>query len=263
MGLSVGIVGVGNMGGAIARGLLEDDTNLECLYLYDHDPDSLTDLSQRKPVQLVDSLGQLEVEADRLVLAVKPGDVPGVLKEFSDPVVLGSVAAGVTLDQLSNHLSAGSTVVRAMPNTPAQVGEGVTFMSANEAAGEEVLVDYERIFGAVGEVHRVREKKMDAVTALTGSGPAYVLYFMEALEEAGIHQGLSAEVTTSSVKQLLQGVVALMDEEQLSVSELRRAVCSPGGTTVQALKHLRESGWSGDLMEAVNRAAKRSRELGQ
>lgn len=104
---------------------------------------------------------------------------------------------------------------------------------------------------------------MDAVTALTGSGPAYVLYFMEALEEAGIHQGLSAEVTTSSVKQLLQGVVALMDEEQLSVSELRRAVCSPGGTTVQALKHLRESGWSGDLMEAVNRAAKRSRELGQ
>ncbi len=198
------------------------------------------------------------------VLAVKPADVPAAARAVADVGCerVVSVAAGVTTAAIESGAPT-VRVVRAMPNTPALVGEGAAAISPGSAATEDDLAWAEGILGAVGVVVRVPEKALDAVTGLSGSGPAYVFLVAEALAEAGVLEGLPRDVAEKLAFQTLLGSAKLLIEGEVrSPAVLRAAVTSPGGTTAAGLRELEAHGVRSAFLEAVSAAAARSRELG-
>ena len=200
------------------------------------------------------------------VLAVKPADVDAACRALTAtgscaPVL--SIAAGVTIERLEAGLAPGTPVVRAMPNTPALVGAGAAALAAGHAADEADLAWAEQILGAVGTVVRVDEPLLDAVTGLSGSGPAYVFLMAEALIEGGVLAGLSRPVAASLAVQTLLGSARLLAESPDGPEALRAAVTSPGGTTAAGLRTLEAAGVRSAFLEAVLAATERSRELGR
>ena len=202
------------------------------------------------------------VAADGAVIAVKPGDVPAACEAVAAAGVgrVLSIAAGVTLRGLEASLPS-LPVVRAMPNTPALVGQGAAAIAAGSLAGEDDLAWAEGILGAVGVVVRVPERLLDAVTGLSGSGPAYVFLVAEALIEAGVLVGLPRDVSRTLAVQTLLGSAHLLDGGD-DPAALRAAVTSPGGTTAAGLRVLEAAGLRSALLEAVAAATERSRQLG-
>ncbi len=198
------------------------------------------------------------------VLAVKPGDVAAAAAAAAEAGAerLLSVAAGVTTRAIEEAAGGRVRVVRAMPNTPALVGAGAAAICAGSTAGEEDLAWAESVLGAVGVVVRVAEKDLDAVTGLSGSGPAYVFVVAEAMAEAGVLAGLSRDVAETLAFQTLLGSARLLAEGDAGPAALRAAVTSPGGTTAAGLRELERHGIRSAFLEAVMAAAERSRELG-
>jgi pyrroline-5-carboxylate reductase len=174
-----------------------------------------------------------------------------------------SIAAGVTLRTLEEALPAGAPVVRAMPNTPALIGAGAAAIAAGSSAGEDDLAWAERVLGSVGTVARVPESLLDAVTGLSGSGPAYVFLVAEALIEGGVLAGLPRPVSSSLAVQTLLGAARLLAESGDGPEALRAAVTSPGGTTAAGLRALERAGVRSAFLDAVMDATERSRELGR
>ena len=199
------------------------------------------------------------------MVAVKPGDVEAACRAIgsSGAVRVLSIAAGVPLARLEGWLPEATPVVRAMPNTPALVGAGAAAIAPGRAAGEDDLAWAEGILGAVGVVQRVGEPLLDAVTGLSGSGPAYVFLLAEALIDAGVLAGLTRPVAEALVVQTLLGSARLLAETGQSAEALRAAVTSPGGTTAAGLRVLEDRGLRSALIEAVMAATERSRQLGQ
>ena len=219
-------------------------------------------LSESHPgVAVVDAV----VPADAAVLAVKPGDVPAAARAAADAGArrVLSVAAGVTTSAIEAAAGRELAVVRAMPNTPALIGAGAAAISPGSAAGEEDLAWAEEILGAVGVVVRVSETALDAVTGLSGSGPAYVFLIAESLVEGGVLAGLPRDVAQTLAFQTLLGSARLLSEGDAGPAELRAAVTSPGGTTAAGLRELERSGVRAAFLDAVTAAADRSRELGR
>jgi pyrroline-5-carboxylate reductase len=204
-------------------------------------------------------------DADVVVVAVKPGDVTATLETASPALGAGtlviSIAAGVTIATIE-ALVPGRPVVRAMPNTPALVGIGASAISAGSSADAEHLDVAERLLGTVGIVVRVAETMLDAVTGLSGSGPAYVFLVAEAMIEAGVLVGLTRDVASELVVQTLLGSATLLAQDEAGPEALRAAVTSPGGTTAAGLRELEVHGLRAALLDAVSAATKRSRELG-
>ncbi|MBA3268733.1 MAG: pyrroline-5-carboxylate reductase [Acidimicrobiia bacterium] len=203
--------------------------------------------------------------AEGAVLAVKPADVAAAcaaVAAVGTQRVL-SIAAGVPLARLEGWLGKWVPVVRAMPNTPALVGCGAAAISAGSAAGDDDLDWAETVLGSVGTVVRVAEPLLDAVTGLSGSGPAYVFFVAEALTEAGVLNGLPREVSRELAVQTLLGSARLLAESGQSAEELRAAVTSPGGTTAAGVRALEAAAVRSALLEAVTAATDRSRQLGQ
>jgi pyrroline-5-carboxylate reductase len=196
------------------------------------------------------------------LVAVKPGDVPAACRGLEVGRVL-SIAAGVPIATIEGALADGIPVVRAMPNTPALVGAGAAAIAGGSSAQERDLAWAEGILGAVGEVVRVPEKLLDAVTGLSGSGPAYVFLVAEALIDAGVLVGLPRDVSTTLAVQTLLGSARLLAESGDTPEALRAAVTSPGGTTAAGLRVLESAGVRSAILEAVAAAAERSRQLGQ
>jgi pyrroline-5-carboxylate reductase len=199
------------------------------------------------------------------VIAVKPGDVEGACRAVAEAGVerVLSIAAGVPLAKLERWLGDGTPVVRAMPNTAALVGAGAAAIAAGTWAGEAELVWAESILGAVGIVQRVSEPLLDAVTGLSGSGPAYVFLVAEAMVEAGVLAGLPRPTATALVTQTMLGSARLLAETGKTAEEHRAAVTSPGGTTAAGLRALESRGVRSAFIEAVWAATQRSKELGQ
>jgi pyrroline-5-carboxylate reductase len=197
------------------------------------------------------------------VLAVKPGDVPAAASALAAASVqrVVSIAAGVRLAALEAALGR-VPVVRAMPNTPALVGSGVTAIAPGSLAGEEDLAWAEEVLGAVGRVVRVGEPLLDAVTGLSGSGPAYVFLVAEALIDAGVLVGLPRDLSTTLAVQTLLGAARLLAETGDTPEALRAAVTSPGGTTAAGLRALEAAGVRAAFLDAVTAATERSKELG-
>jgi len=256
------IIGGGRMGEALLAGLIAADWAPA-------DEFRIVEPVEGRRDELADRYPQVKVgaepgPADGAVVAVKPDVVVAACRALGDSTgrVL-SIAAGVTLATLEGALPAGTPVVRAMPNTPALIGAGAAAIASGRDAGEDDLDWAEGILGAVGIVVRVPEVQLDAVTGLSGSGPAYVFLVAEALVEAGVLAGLSRDVAERLAGQTLLGAARLVTEGDDDPAALRAAVTSPGGTTAAGLRVLESSALRSAFLEAVQAATERSRQLGQ
>jgi pyrroline-5-carboxylate reductase len=263
----IALLGGGKMGGALVGGLLDAGWEADDLSIAEVDGDRRVALEKQFPrVRVVPSAAWAVADAEVVVVAVKPNDVPTTLETAlpalgAETLVL-SIAAGVTIATLES-LAPGRPVVRAMPNTPAVVGAGASAIAAGTNARSDHLDLAERLLGAVGVVVRVNESSLDAVTGLSGSGPAYVFMVAEALIEAGVLVGLPRDISSELVVQTLLGSATLLARDDAGPEELRAAVTSPGGTTAAGLRELEAHGVRAAILDAVAAATKRSRELGQ
>lgn len=265
MGLRLGIIGAGNMGGSIARGAVAAGVLQKAdLLLAEADP------KRRRAIAdegfSTHHEPEAALEAEQVLLAVKPQSFPDLaraLGTLAEPRVVISIMAGLTSGAIRKALGEGARVVRVMPNTPCLVGEGMAAVALGQGAlaGDEALAV--KLFDALGKTVRVEESLMDAVTALSGSGPAYVFLLAEILERAGASLGLEPEVAARLVRQTILGSATLMDRSDETPAALREAVTSPGGTTEAALAVLAERGIEKILTEAVTAARDRGRELEQ
>jgi len=260
------MMGGGKMGEALLGGLLRAGwASAEQLAVVEKLPARAEELSRLFPGVTV---AEEPVAAPAAVLAVKPNDIAGAcaaLAALGDggPRRVLSIAAGVTLATLEAALAPGTAVVRAMPNTPALVGQGAAAIAAGSAAAAADLAWAESILAAVGRVVTVTEGQLDAVTGLSGSGPAYVFLVVEALADGGVAAGLPRAIAQQLALQTVLGTTTLMKESGLHPAVLKDQVTSPGGTTIAGVAELEARGLRSALIEAVKAAKNRSVELGR
>lgn len=260
----IAILGAGVMGGALLSALLRSAHAPEDIVLSERMVATTRDLVQEYAV------GSAPVEeaargAGIVVLAVKPQDMPGLLAQIHDCIAADtlviSVAAGISTGYLENRLPEGTGVVRLMPNTPAQVDQGMSILSAGRHCTAEHLAQAEQLAGTFGRVLTLDEKHQDAATAISGSGPAYIFYVTEAMIEAGVLLGLPRSTATEMVVQTLYGAATMIRETGEHPSILREQVSSPGGTSVAALRQLEDHKVRAAFLTAIEAAARRSKEL--
>jgi len=263
---SVALIGGGKMGTALLGGLLGGGWEPDRVAVAEVDADRRHALEREFPkIRVVPSPAWAVADADVAIVAVKPGDVAASLQaaepSLASSTLVLSIAAGVTIATIE-ALVPGRPVVRAMPNTPAVVGVGASAIAAGRHAHDQHLELAARLLGAVGIVVTVGEPALDAVTGLSGSGPAYVFLVAEAMIEAGVLVGLPRDVSTQLVVQTLLGSATLLARPGEDPAALRAAVTSPGGTTAAGLRELEAAGVRVAMLDAVAAATRRSRELG-
>jgi pyrroline-5-carboxylate reductase len=265
MSVKLGVIGGGVMGSAIVSRLL-----IQGVYQPTEILISEPTLQQRESLQQQYGVGvtgdnNLATIAPVLLLAIKPQIFNKVVGELSQPSptqLIISILAGVSIYQLEQAFP-DRAVIRAMPNTPATVGMGMTAISAGNQVSAAQLELATQLFQAVGEVVTVPESLMDAVTGLSGSGPAYVAIAIEALADGGVAAGLPRQIADKLALQTVLGTAQLLNESKLHPAQLKDRVTSPGGTTITGVTKLEQAGFRSALIEAVIAAAKRSRELGK
>lgn len=255
------IIGGGNMGGALARGLVAAGLVASDLTIVEVDEAKRAELGARFPGSTV--VGEV-VGCTNAVIAVKPADVAAATRAAvgAGATTVLSIAAGVTLAKLTAAAGPGVAVIRAMPNTPALVGKGASGFALSEGCGAAAEMFAAEVLGSVGLAVRVDESLLDAVTGLTGSGPAYLFYVAEALIAAGVAEGLAADTAEALVRQLFLGAGTLLAESRDSPTRLRENVTSPNGTTAAGLAALAAAGGREAFFAAVRAATARSVELG-
>ncbi|MDR3305881.1 MAG: pyrroline-5-carboxylate reductase [Clostridiales Family XIII bacterium] len=280
--MRIGFVGAGNMGGAIikgfaaAQGLDASRRYLDAVLVYDADTAKAEALTHMPGVSAAASLAQLCGLSDVIVLCVKPGVIGGVLEEIAEilkPIespepaggkIFVSIAAGVSARFITDKLGTGTKVVRVMPNTPAMVGEGMSALAASGCLSDGEGAAVENLFSSVGIAVWVPEELMDIVTGISGSSPAYTYMYIEGLIKAGVAGGMSREAATifaaqstlGAAKMVLENMDAGVDPEQLRIN-----VCSPGGTTIEAVKVLEEAGFAAIAEKAAGVAAAKSKTM--
>ncbi|MFZ5425847.1 MAG: pyrroline-5-carboxylate reductase [Thermodesulfobacteriota bacterium] len=266
MTATVSFIGTGNMGAALIKGL----SGIESIKLlgYDLDREKLNALCAECTLDAVDELQDAAARADYVVMCVKPQQMKTALAEISPALAPGkclvSIAAGVTCAQLRDWTGGVCPVARVMPNTPALVGGGVAAVCLDDPGLTPEQKDMVKaIFQTVGTVHVMEEKGFDAFTAVAGSGPAYVFYFMEAVIEAAVHAGIPRPQASGIVSDLFQGSLKLARESATHPSILREMVTSPAGTTIEALTHMDRKAVRASIIDAVLAAKRRSEELGR
>jgi pyrroline-5-carboxylate reductase len=265
--LKICFIGGGNMAQALIGGLANKLTAAENIHVVDVNPDALAALSAQFGVQTSSVPGTEVAAADVLVLAVKPQQMREVASSLA-PQVSGqlvlSIAAGIRAVDLSRWLNGHQAIVRTMPNTPALIGKGVTGMTASAGVTPEQRATADAILQAVGQtVWLEDENQLDAVTAISGSGPAYVFYFLEAMQKAAVDLGLTAEQGYALALATFTGASALAEQSPESASVLRERVTSKGGTTYAAITSMQAAGVGEAIAAAMQAAAKRSWEMGE
>jgi pyrroline-5-carboxylate reductase len=266
-GNTISFIGSGNMAGALMSGLLSSGTyNPEQIMASDLRADRLKELEKSYKIQTTSDNRTAATFGDVVVLSTKPQNFPELLPEIArriraESVVL-SIAAGVPIAAIEAHLQPGTRIVRAMPNTPALVRTGATGLAKGSYATPEDLERAEAIFKSVGITISVDESLLDAVTGLSGSGPAYVFAFIEALQQAGNAMGLNVQDARALITQTILGSVKLLMETGKEPASLREMVTSPNGTTAAGLKALAAAGFSQAIDSAIRSATHRSKELG-
>jgi pyrroline-5-carboxylate reductase len=261
--MRIAILGTGKIGESLLAGLRSSDW--ADIVATSRREERAEELHQRHGVEATtDNIAAIK-GADVVVLAVKPQDIEGLLGEIGHLLTPAqtvlSVAAAITTTRIERYLGENVPVVRSMPNTPSTVHEGIAGMCAGKHAGREHLERAGTVLRAVGDVVEVPEEQMDAITALSGSGPAYYALLAEAMIEAGILLGLSREISTRLVVQTMLGTAKLLRDEKMHPVELRENVTSPGGTTIRAIRELEQAGVRAAFLNAINAAMERSKEL--
>lgn len=262
---TIAILGAGKIGEALLSGLLRAGRSPDGLMFTERYEGRRIELTERYGVAAVD-VATAARRADVLVVAVKPQDIDPLLAELA-PVVgpstlVVSLAAGLPTSLYEEALPAGVPVVRVMPNTPLLVGEAMSVIATGTHAGEEHMDLVEALLSSVGKVVRVPESQMDAVTALSGSGPAYFFFLVEAMIDAGLMLGLPRTVAAELIIQTAIGAARMLRDSGEHPVTLREAVTSPGGTTVAAVRELENHGVRAALLAAIEAAAVRSAQLG-
>jgi len=265
---TIAFVGAGNMAGALIRGLIGTGTvPADRIIAADPDQARLSSLEAELEIGVTSDNAEAVKDATVIVLATKPqvfGQVlPGLAVAIGPDALLISIAAGISTGMIERAFPARSRVVRTMPNTPALVGAGATAIAAGSHATDDDLALAETLFRSVGISVRVPEEQIDAVTGLSGSGPAYVFAMIEALRDAGVREGLPEETALRLASQTVFGAARLLLDENEAPEILRDRVTSPGGTTRAGLDALADAGFADAILGAVRAATRRSVELGK
>lgn len=261
---TLGIIGFGNMGSAITGGLIQSDVYSPSeIHIYDLDSGKLAEAKKRGHI-VHSSIAELGESSQTVIIAVKPGDVVKSLSGLKDCTGVGliiSIAAGISTAAIESAAE-NIPVIRVMPNTPCLVGAGACVISRGKNAGEEHAEIAKKIMGATGIVCELPEKQMDAVTGLSGSGPAYVALMIEALSDGGVKMGLPRDISHKLAAQTVFGTAKMIMDTGIHPSKLKEMVTSPGGTTITGVAALEAGAFRSTIMEAVEAAALRSEELG-
>ena len=274
----IGFIGAGNMGEALVGALIKSNiTEPKCIYASDASEKKLKNMSKEYGIHIRNDNFKLFLECDIIILAVKPQQMSQVLSEISGNVddklshkkLIISIAAGVSIRRLENLLykqlneknQKKLPIVRVMPNTPALVLAGISGMSANKFTSRNDIKVSKAILESAGEVIEFDEKDLDAVTAVSGSGPAYVFYFIESMIAGGTKAGLSLKNSEKLTLETVKGAVKLLEESNDSAETLRKKVASPGGTTEAALRVMEKTSVKASIVKAIAAAKKRSKEL--
>jgi pyrroline-5-carboxylate reductase len=258
------ILGAGVMGETVLSGLLRAGWHPDQIVATDRRPERRHELTARYGIQMLENT-EAVAEAETVILVVKPQDMRDLLAEIAESLKPGalvvSLAAGVDTDFIESRLPEGVAVVRVMPNTPAQVDEGMAAISPGSHSTQDHLDRVTEILSATGRVITVPEQYQDAVTAISGTGPAYLFFVVEAMIEAGVHLGLPRDTATELVVQTMLGSAKLLRETGEHPTVLRERVTSPGGTTAAAVRQLEDHKVRAAFLGAMEAARDRSREL--
>lgn len=263
----LGFIGAGNMAGAIIEGALRAQVlRPDEIHVYEVNTARAEALRARLGIVIHDSCAQLVAACDAILIAVKPHIVSGVLEQAREALqgkALISIAAGWSSDMLAGALDGSTRFLRVMPNTPALVGAGMTALSRKHTLTPQEATFAEQLFGALGRVAWVEEHQMEAVTGVSGSGPAYAYLFIEAMADGGVACGLPRPLAYEMAAQTLLGASQMVLASESCPGALKDAVCSPGGTTIAAVRVLERAGFRSAAMEAVIAAAEKASSMKQ
>jgi pyrroline-5-carboxylate reductase len=261
----IGILGLGNMGEAILRALIVSGVGKDQIIAYEAKQTRAQAMESTYGIETLSGARDLGRLSDRIIIAVKPQDaktpLEAIAPEVTDATIIISIMAGITISTIISLLGKASKVVRVMPNICLSVAEGALGVSPNHLVSSEELKSILDLLRPLGEVAEVTEEQMDAVTALSGSGPAFVLSFLEAMIDGGVRMGLPRDKARSLAVQTMKGTVTMLQQEGLHPTIMKEMVTSAGGTTVAGLVVLEEQGFKGTVIRSLEAAQARSREL--
>lgn len=268
MELKVGFIGTGNMGTAMIKNLAKSGTvAAERMYIFDIDKAKLSELAVETGVNTAESGEEVVEKSDIIILAVKPGIIKTVLEglkdKFDENKILVSVAVGVPIKFYKKIIGENKKVIRTMPNVPAFIGEGMTLISCDNNISKDELNSVKSLFECLGKAEELDEKLMSEVTALTGSSPAYVFMFIEAMADAAVQSGLPRALSYKLAAQAVLGSAKMVLETGKHPGELKDQVCSPAGTTIEAVAALEKNGFRHAVIEAMGECTRRAREIGK
>lgn len=264
----LGFIGAGNMAGALIRGLIKDSPyDPEDLCASDTDAKKLRELAEETGIKAYPSNARLVRDSTAVVLAVKPQVIAKVVEEIRDEVrsdhIIFSIAAGIPLSSIQKGIGRRTPLIRVMPNTPALVGKGISALAPGEKTGAGHMEIARGIFGSVGETVVVDENMMDAVTSMSGSGPGFVFRIMEAFVKAGERVGFDKKMAKKLVINTFLGAAFLAEKSDKSITELRKMVTSPGGTTEAGINVMENKELEMIILDTVVTARDKSKELGR
>ncbi|MCX7749747.1 MAG: pyrroline-5-carboxylate reductase [Clostridia bacterium] len=268
MDFKLGFIGTGNMGAAIIKGVIKSGiVAAERIFVNDVDKEKMGILKNETGINTLCSAEEVVEHSDIIILAVKPNGVKSVLEDckgkFKSDKVLVSIAVGIPINFYKQIIGEDKKVVRTMPNITALVGEGMTLVSYDKYIEEDELQNVKSIFESIGKVEMLEEKLMSEVTALTGSSPAYIFMFIEAMADAAVLAGIPRGLAYKLAAQAVLGSAKMVLETGKHPGELKDQVCSPAGTTIEAVKILEKNGLRFAVMDAMEECTKRAREIGK
>jgi pyrroline-5-carboxylate reductase len=263
MDKKIGIIGCGNMAQAIMGGIINSKlTVAQNIITSDPNESNLILIQNKYSVKITQNNKDVAKNSDILILAVKPNMYINVISEIKDfvneDVIIVTIAAGITLETVENAFGKEIKVIRTMPNTPALVGEGMAALCYNKLVTEEDLAPVIKIFESFGKTEIIEEKLIDAVTAISGSSPAYVYMFIEALADGGVLQGIPRDKAYKFAAQAVLGSAKMVLESGEHPGSLKDKVCSPGGTTIEAVYDLEKNNFRGAVISAVEACTKKA-----
>lgn len=268
MNMRLGFIGAGNMGAALLKGIVGSGFIApQNINIYDVDMQKTAALKKEAGVRVLCGNNEVVVNSDVIILAVKPAYIRQVLEEcrgsFGKSRILVSIAVGVSIKTIKDIAGEELKIVRTMPNIPVTVGEGMTLISFDASISAEEKEIVRKLFECSGKAEELEERLMSEVTALTGSSPAYVFVFIEAMADAAVLSGIPRNLAYKLASQAVLGSAKMVLESGMHPGELKDQVCSPAGTTIEAISALEKNGFRYAVMDAMNECTKKAREIGR
>ena len=261
----IGIIGLGNMGESIMKALLRTGIKKEALFFTEIKGERASQMEKMYGVKRTKSPVELTKKTDYILLAIKPQDAKDLVRAIApylnDKKIVISIMAGITTSNILSITNKPIKIIRMMPNICVKVGEGITGITSNRAVSKEERENIKKIFSSLGYFAEVGEELMDAITALGGSGPAFFLLFLEAMIDAGVKIGLGREKAKMISLQVAKGTLKMLEQEKIHLTVMRDMITSPGGTTIAGISLLEERAFKGSVIEAVEKAWRRAKEL--